>query len=425
MRLTKWALLFLVIMALGACRNKAIKGEGENGAFAKAKHTEGGVNINRIVESGELIVATISGPDTYFDYQGRGMGLQYALAEDFAATLGVAVRVELANDSVQLVNLLKKGNVDVIVYQLPSTFCKQHHITCAGASNGKRATSWAVREGEDDLSEALNNWYGEGVEVKAQKTENNWLHNRTVVHRKVRAPFISRERGIISTYDQYFKTAAQHTGWDWRLIAAQCYQESGFDPNAVSWAGASGLMQLMPNTAAQYGLTSSRLFEPEANVHTAAQHIRHLQAQFANIGDAEERVKFVLAAYNAGIGHIRDAQALARKHGGNMSRWDDVAYYVQHLSQPQYYRDPVVHYGYMIGSETYGYVQSIMNRWQQYGGNARNLTNPHGGNLPASVSTARGEGNGRMTPPHKRNRFSKEIKILSPEELKASMQQDE
>lgn len=118
------------------------------------------------------------------------MGLQYALAEDFANTLGVGVRVELATDSTELAKMLKKGDVDVIAYQLSPSFCQKQGIATAGAKNAKTGASWAILPDAKDLAEALNDWYGDGVEVKAQKTERTWLHNRTIVHRKVRAPFI-------------------------------------------------------------------------------------------------------------------------------------------------------------------------------------------------------------------------------------------
>ena len=269
-------LLCCVALSFTACRKRDVTAQSENGAFAKAKTSVTGPVVDRIMQSGELIIGTISGPDTYFDYQGRGMGLQYALAEDFASTLGVGVRVELASDSLQLVKMLKQGEVDLIAYPLSSSFCQKEHIATAGAVSEKTKKSWATLANVNDLIDALNDWFGDGVELKAKKQENDWMHNRRVVRRKVRAPFISREKGIISTYDSYFKEAARRVGWDWRLFAAQCYQESGFDPNAVSWAGACGLMQLMPSTAAQYGLSRNQIFGPSENITVAALSLIHI-----------------------------------------------------------------------------------------------------------------------------------------------------
>lgn len=407
--------LLLSFLLLSACKKQNDNAHTQNGAFVKATEQEG-PNVARIVGSGELIIATISGPDTYFDYQGVGMGLQYALAEDFASSLGVAVRVELVNDTTAMLQKLEKGEVDLIAFQLPERYGQRKGLAIAGATNDRAGTGWGVLAEATDLIEALNLWYGDGVEPKIERRERERMQARHEVRRQVRAPFISREKGIISTYDPLFKEAAIATGWDWRLIAAQCYQESGFDPTAVSWAGAKGLMQIMPSTARHLGLPDDQMFAPRENMAAAARYIRELQRGFSSITDPEERVKFVLASYNGGRGHVDDARALTRKYGGDPNRWADVSIYVRGLSSPQYYRDPVVRHGYMIGSETAGYVSSIMNRWRQYGGHVSNLSAPRGNFSVGGSSTS-----GAPTrTPHKRNRYSREHRILSPEELSAS-----
>ena len=102
-----WCSLLLSLVLLCACGQHK-REPGTNGAFAKAPQTEG-ATLARISEGGELIIATLSGPDTYFDYQGKAMGLQYALAEDFAATLGVGIRVEVATDTLHLLRLLQRA----------------------------------------------------------------------------------------------------------------------------------------------------------------------------------------------------------------------------------------------------------------------------------------------------------------------------
>lgn len=410
------ALFCLALLCLFSCQQKQQgTNGGTNGAFAKAPQGSA-PNVERIVNSGELIVGTISGPDTYFDYQGTGMGLQYALAEDFAETLGVGVRVELSNDTLQLVNMLKKGEIDVIALQIPKSFIEGQDIVAAGATDKEGKNSWAIKPEVDDLAEALDDWFGDGVEVNVQKKEERRMRERTIVRRKVHAPFISREKGIISTYDGLFKEAAAQTGWDWRLIAAQCYQESAFDPNAVSGAGASGLMQLMPKTAAQFGLSQDYIFDPKQNVRTAAMVIRNLQSRLSDIRDGNERIKFILASYNGGLGHIKDAQALTQKYGGDPQRWDDVSQYVRRLSEARYYRDPVVKHGYMIGSETAGYVEGIFSRWEQYGGDVRSAGRTPSSFRPSAPTSGQGQGGKRITP-HKSNRYSKERTILSPEEM--------
>ena len=407
-------LLFLSLFFVVSCHNSQKAPAGENGAFKKEKQVEGD-NVNRIVDSGELIVATLSGPDTYFEYQDKGFGLQYALASNYAESLGVALRVEVCSDTLQLLSKLERGDVDLVALQIPENAVKTDSLSFAGAystdKNGRKS-SWVVKKDMADLAESLDDWFGDGVEVEVEKAENQRLKQRLQVRRHVHAPFISKEKGVISTYDTYFKEAAHAVGWDWRLVAAQCYQESGFDPNAVSWAGASGLMQLMPSTAAQMGLKKELIFKPAENIAAATRYISHLQNTFKSVPDPMERIMFVLGAYNAGPGHIQDAQALARKYGRNANSWSDVSQFVRGLSEAKYYRDPVVRHGYMIGSETYGYVQSIMDRWQAYGGGT--YVGRAGAPMRSESVSTTDETSQRE---HKRNRFSREHKLLSPEEL--------
>lgn len=151
------------------------------------------------------------------------------------------------------------------------------------------------------------------------------------------------------------------------------------------------------------------LYNPEENIATAARYIRFLSNHFNDIRNRAERINFVLAAYNGGFAHIRDAMALTRKYGGDPTSWKDVGPYVLRLSQPQYYRDPVVKNGYMIGSETYNYVNSVTERWRRYGG---------------SVEAGAGFNDMHSTPVKatKHNRFTKKNHIMTPDELQNAVQ---
>lgn len=378
----------------------------DNGAFsAVSEHGQAGsdYDLSDIQHPGEFIVATLSGPDTYYDYQGQPMGMQYALAADFARREGLRIRVEAVRDTAELFRLLASGEADIIACPLPESRIRQEGFRTAGMNDRKARTAWAVRPAASELADALDRWYAGGVEVSVRKAEQSRYRERRQVRRKVRAPYVSKEKGIISTYDDYFRSAAASTGWDWRLIAAQCYQESGFDPNAVSWAGARGLMQIMPATAQHLGLAADRMYSPADNISAAAKYIRELNGQFSEIRSREERIKFVLAAYNGGAGHVRDAMALARKYGKNPTLWADVSPYVLGLSQPRYYRDPVVRHGYMIGSETANYVTAVLDRWRAYGGRPEAGVTWSGG-TSAPVRSA------------KSNRFTRDTRIYRPDE---------
>lgn len=124
----------------------------------------------------------------------------------------------------------------------------------------------------------------------------------------------------ISPFDDYFRSAAKEVGWDWKLLAALAYQESRFDSNAVSRHGAFGVMQLMPESASKFGCDSLDLVK--GNIQAAAKLLQELdRSLLRRVRNREERLKFVLAAYNAGLGHVQDAMQIARKLNQPDSIW--------------------------------------------------------------------------------------------------------
>jgi membrane-bound lytic murein transglycosylase F len=205
---------------------------------------------------------------------------------------------------------------------------------------------------------------------KMKEEESVLLTSRNVI-RHVYSPVLNKSQGVLSHYDHFFQEYASVARCDWRLLAAQCYQESTFDPHARSFAGACGLMQIMPSTAHELGLPEDKIWDPESNIAAAAKYIRQLDYHFRDIRNSAERRKFVLAAYNGGMWHVRDAMSLTEKFGGDPRRWNDVSEYVRKLATPEFFNDSVVKYGYMRGSETADYVSRIHSRWAQYRGVAK------------------------------------------------------
>lgn len=322
--------------------------------------------LSDIVSNGELIMVTLSGPETYYDYHGRGMGAQFLLCEKFAQSIGVSLRVELCKDTMEMVRKVKDGEADVIAYLLPDSIASGDSLRFCGTSL-KNEQQWAVSASNKDLADALDKWYKPNMldEIKAEERR---LLSTATVKRHVFSPFLNRSTGTISKYDDLFRKYAPLARWDWRLMAAQCYQESCFDPNARSWAGSRGLMQIMPGTAAHLGLSMADIHSPEPNIQAAARYLQELSNAFRDIPNVNERQNFVLAAYNGGSFHVRDAMALTRKHGGNPQRWGDVARNMLLLREPAGYQDPVVKHGYMRANETVDYVDKIRARYAQYRG---------------------------------------------------------
>lgn len=329
-------------------------------------------DLDQIVSNGEMIMATLSGPESYYDYHGKHLGLHFLLCQRFADKIGVSMRVEVCRDTAELINKLTTGAADVVAYWISPSVVKTTNgsadsLALCGPRDASTGARWLVRAGNKQLCKAIDEWFRSPMLAEVEREEEFLLSSRSV-RRHVYAPMQDRKNGIISRYDGLFVEHSRTIRWDWRLLAAQCYQESTFDPKAKSWAGACGLMQIMPSTAAHLGLSMADIFTPEANIEAATRYLAELESKFRDIADRRERTNFVLASYNGGYHHIRDAMSLTAKNGNDPKSWNDVSRYVLLLSEPRYYRDPVVKYGYMRGSETVDYVMRINQRWHQYGG---------------------------------------------------------
>lgn len=363
-------LLGLLMLGAGGCGERKERQDMEVSYQTIAGNQEltADYDLPQIQESGELIAVTLSGPDTYYEYRDKGMGLQYELAEQFATHIGASLRIEVVKDTAELVRRIENNDADLIAVELDVNPYRKILQPCGSYSqtDSTARRSWAVSRGATELAEALDQWYRPERKKAVLAEEQRRFLPQYRVRRRARAPFLSRSQGIISPYDALFKRHAGGIDWDWRLMAAQCYQESAFDPQAVSWVGARGLMQIMPATAAQLGLPAEQIEQPEANIRAAAKYLRILERKFADIQPRTERLYFVLASYNGGAGHIEDARNLARKDKQNADRWEVVKQYVLRLSDPRYYTRPEVKFGYMRGSETYHYVKRIQERWSEY-----------------------------------------------------------
>lgn len=227
-------------------------------------------------------------------------------------------------------------------------------------------SSWIVNADADSLATAINKWFSN------EKTTREYASISKRYFEQSKMPdipmdFLLTEKGKLSHYDEIYKKYASAIKWDWRLLAALSYEESRFNPEVVSWAGARGLMQLMPITGKNFGLTDENFAEPEANIEAASKYIAYLQNSFQRIADPVERSKFVLGSFHAGMGHVFDAIALARKYGYNPEIWDNnVAVCLQLKSNPHYYNDDVVKCGYFPGNTTIEHVRDIHDRYKVF-----------------------------------------------------------
>lgn len=233
--------------------------------------------------------------------------------------------------------------------------------------------SWTVRNDCDSLAARLDRW-----EKRRDNSETlRAIYKKYFEISKNSAPYEDpalafglkiRKGGSISPYDNLFKRHSSVAGYDWRLLAAIGFNESRFDNNVESWAGARGIMQLMPSTAKAVGIKPESISNPDANILGAARLLKKLDAALApKVPDPEERMRFVIASYNCGLGHIFDAIELASKHGLNPEVWlGNVSEAALMKSRPLYYNDPVVKNGYFRGRETTEFVERVMSVFEYF-----------------------------------------------------------
>ena len=448
--------LFLVLFCcVFGCRNKQHSTTDESTR-----------DLPQIKDSGELVVLTLYSSTSYFIYRGQEMGFQYELSEQFAKSLGLKLRIEVAKSVDEMIQKLRAGEGDMIAYNLPITkewkdsllYCGEdvithqvivqqgrgkqkplkdvtelvgkdiyvkpgkyydrlvnlnselgggiriHEVTndsttiedlITQVAQGKipytvadndlaklnktyypnlnidlsisfdQRSSWAVRKDSPELAAAATKWHQENMTSPAYQASSKRYFE--ISKRTPHGSILSVKDGKISHFDTLFKKYAKEIDWDWRILASLAYTESNFDTTAVSWAGAKGLMQLMPRTARAMGVLPGKEQNPEESIKAAVKYIAATSRSFNAIKNENERMKFVLAAYNAGIGHVLDAMALAEKYGKNKYVWDNsVDDYILLKSNEEYFNDPVCKNGYFRGVETYNFVKEVMSRGEVY-----------------------------------------------------------
>lgn len=412
---------FFVISLLVACAD-----EGKpalRGVFDHDESLQVNYDLNDIQNAGEIIVLTLYGPDTYFEFRGEVFGNQYKIAQSYAKDIGVSARVNVCRTQAEMLDKLSKGEGDIIAFDLPVDSLNEEVIYCGKKqiahfldtlaliehdksikTNGNVA--WAVRKSSPLLAQKLNEWIAANdnrflaISQPKLKQSNDSRKLTSYVsdeyfpdipdfqdypgnsqsqsygnasNRHYSDYYSSQRRsgggytkkGTISYYDDLFIKYAPSSGMDWKLLAAIAYNESAFNPNATSHMGAMGLMQLMPSTARQYGAANP--YDPEQSVRASAKLIANLIAHYASVPDPSERINFMVAAYNAGPGHVDDARRLAEKRGKDKNVWkDNVDEFVLYMSNPEYYNDPVVRHGYFRGGETYNYVNYVRSDWDRF-----------------------------------------------------------
>jgi len=293
--------------------------------------------------------------------------------ENLSDEIGAQIDIKEADpesSTEDLIRMVSEGDIEYTVSDRNIALLQQAYYSNIDISTDislPQKIAWAVRKNTTSLLDTVNLWIDEMKKNPAYYViYNKYYKNRLAFRRRLDSDYFSLTGGQISKYDDLIKQYAKEINIDWRILSALIYQESQFKVQAKSWAGAKGLMQLMPATAEQFG--ANDVTDPMQNLDAGMRYLKWLDDYWYKfIPDSTERIKFVLASYNIGPGHISDARALAEKYGADPDIWEgNVEEYLLKKSIPKYYNDEVVKYGYARGTETVDYVKKIFAIYDHY-----------------------------------------------------------
>ena len=269
-------------------------------------------------------------------------------------------------DILHLVNI---GEIDYTVIDgniAQAAALSMKHLDHSLSLNDNITVAWGVSTQNSLLNEAINQW----LALAKKDSKFNFLFNRYFNNRNSVSQHNSKysvlKKGGISPFDNLLKKESKRLGWDWRLLAAVVYIESQFNPESESPYGAYGLMQVLPETADLFHVQD--YFTPDSNIYVGVRYLKYLDDLYQEqIKDPWERLKFTLASYNAGAGHVRDAMRLTEKYQKDPYKWDNnVAYYLLNKSKPEFYQDPLSRNGYCNGKQATEYVRRTLETYNHY-----------------------------------------------------------
>ena len=304
--------------------------------------------------AGKELLCAIDLGDEMYSSHGLETGLNYRLLDEFAKANHCDVKVVAARKDDNYLDSLRAGRVDLVI---------THSSDLDGLSllRGMDGCAvWAMNDSDRGKTRQINRWIGHmrasGELMKLQNIYNGPFNP----HQKAEKGIITSE---VSPYDAIIRKYAKTLEWDWRMVAAVVYQESKFSISSRSARGAQGLMQVMPQTGAHYGVNN--LLDPEQNIIAGTSHLRRLQKIFSKYDlTHDELIKFTLAAYNAGEGRIMDCRNLAAAKGLDSNRGDEGMKVIPMMRDDSILEEESVKLGKFQGHETIDYIESVLAHYQ-------------------------------------------------------------
>ncbi|MBR3302814.1 MAG: transglycosylase SLT domain-containing protein [Bacteroidales bacterium] len=256
--------------------------------------------------------------------------------------------------------LTDKGT-DIIIYNsITDSIPTEYRDYLASTIEIESGYRCATRYDEENILANINYW----LQYFKPTSEYKKLYARLQRASSGRAYNMPITRHSISPYDNIIKKHAASIGWDWRLLSALIYKESGFNTGIVSSMGAIGLMQVLQSTANAMGVED--VYDPEQNIIAGCRMIKQVQKRFKASGmDDENVLLFTLAAYNAGEGRIQQCQKVAVAEGKNPLVWEDVASVIP-LMEKGYNKADVKVSSFKGANQVLGYASKVLEQYDIY-----------------------------------------------------------
>jgi len=381
------------------------------------------ISFEEIQNRGTLRMITRYSSTSYFLLDGMDRGFEYELVSRFARENGLKVEVVLIGSHEDPLQFLESGKGDLIAdhfvinkelldqvaFSTPYDFIsltneievtkgenlsnpkfpgkkiiglETHQFQYPVHSFGKKSTlktvekndsiAWVTHKSAPKLKQIMDEFLGKHIRVRQSDGTTlrsaylNNLRNRYFKDTRYEKRYYSRAydaiyTGYLSPYDELVKSIAKEAGVDWKLVIAVMAQESAFDPDAESLAGARGLMQIIPRFSSVED--KEELYEPETNIREGVRYLKKHLTREIHL-DSLNRHSMALAAYNVGMGNIADARKLAVRLGKDPDEWQNISDALLKLMDPEYYQH--ARYGYKKGIETVNYVEDVLNRYSRY-----------------------------------------------------------
>ncbi|MCB8888066.1 membrane-bound lytic murein transglycosylase MltF [Vreelandella malpeensis] len=348
----------------------AVREQGDMGASALPLYPDTpGIHYSRpILEMQPLVVYRrgLNGINTVEDLMGlkvgtlRATGTERTLETLAAGVPGLEWHAFREIEIAELLAMVEDGELDAAVI-----FDHQFRVNRLFFPNVERGFSvgeplslaWAVPTGQGlALLDAINRFLDEQqANGELERLTRRYFGHDDYLEYVGTRTFLDHLDERLPRYAPLFKQAALETGFDWKLLAAVGYQESHWDPDAVSPTGVRGLMMLTQPTASDMGVRNRR--DPAQSIDGGARYLRSLKERLPDAIVGEDRLFMAMAAYNVGLGHLFDARDITKRRGGDPNAWEDVREALPLLQQRQWYSQ--TRYGFARGGEPVIYVRNI------------------------------------------------------------------